>query len=208
MTAPGLRERKKARTREAIVEAAFDLFADKGFQATTVADIAAAADIAPRTFFGYFASKEGVVFYDFGDVLDGLSAALAARPPGATAVDGLRSWIETGLRERRLATRHDVLRRRLIESDDALAAHNDHQMARFEDLMAEQVAVDLGDTPSGLRPRLVAAAAVAAMKSLGKPETDEPPDPTEAMAVIDEAFTFLNGGIAALRDAPRSSASR
>jgi AcrR family transcriptional regulator len=59
-----LRERKRVRTRQALIDAAADLFERRGYDRTTIADIAAAADISTRTFFAYFASKEDVVFPD------------------------------------------------------------------------------------------------------------------------------------------------
>ncbi len=63
-TEPGLRERKKQRTRQALIDAAAELFDRKGYEQTTLAEIAAAADVAPRTFFSYFASKEALLFAD------------------------------------------------------------------------------------------------------------------------------------------------
>jgi AcrR family transcriptional regulator len=93
MTAPGLRERKKQQTREAIHRAAMRLFSERGFEATTIADIAAAADIAPRTFFSYFASKEEAVFPKFELMFADFDRALRERPPGTTALDALRDWI-------------------------------------------------------------------------------------------------------------------
>jgi AcrR family transcriptional regulator len=81
----GLRERKKEQTRRSIEEAAFRLFDDRGYAATTVADIAEAADIAPRTFFSYFPSKEAVVFGDFDEVFGTLEARMRDRAEGENA---------------------------------------------------------------------------------------------------------------------------
>ncbi|RBQ16671.1 TetR family transcriptional regulator [Spongiactinospora rosea] len=76
----GLRERKKARTRETILREAFRLFHERGYNATTVEQIAEAAEISPATFFRYFPAKEDLVRLDrFPPLIE----ALAARPPGA-----------------------------------------------------------------------------------------------------------------------------
>jgi len=76
----GLRERKKAATREALHEAALRLFAERGYRATTVTDIAAAADVSERTFFRYFRSKEDVALQDVGRLLPRLEQAIRERP--------------------------------------------------------------------------------------------------------------------------------
>jgi AcrR family transcriptional regulator len=80
MPATGLRERRTARTRDAIVTAALELFEQRGIQGTTVDEISARADIAPRTFFRYFPTKEAVLFARAADDRERIAAALAARP--------------------------------------------------------------------------------------------------------------------------------
>src|SRR6476469_5406226 len=85
---PGLRERKKAKTRSAIQEHALRLFQEQGYDATTVEQIAEAAEVSPSTFFRYFPTKEDVVLYDDIDPL--LIAAFAAQPAGATPIQALR----------------------------------------------------------------------------------------------------------------------
>jgi len=80
MAGAGLRERHTARTRDSIVGAALELFEQQGFEATTVDEIAAHADIAPRTFFRYFPTKEAVLFARAADDRERIAAALDARP--------------------------------------------------------------------------------------------------------------------------------
>ncbi|PRX03910.1 UNVERIFIED_ORG: TetR family transcriptional regulator [Actinomadura viridilutea] len=87
---PGLRERKKRRTRRAIASAALRLFAERGYEETTIADIADAADVSPRTFFGYFPSKEDVVFAEVDDRLAEVRERLARRVPGETPLETVR----------------------------------------------------------------------------------------------------------------------
>jgi len=201
----GLRERKKQRTREQIIEAAMGLFAERGYQATTVADIATAADVAPRTFFSYFSSKEAVVFYNVDRDLDGLASALRDRLPGETAFDALRRWIDAMFDEWMAEEDEALLRKRLCREDEGLANFEGGVMARIHELLLEAIADDLDEPQDALRPRLVAAAAVAALTSLGrsfdeKAEQRVPGAKAEALAVLDDAMLFLRGGIDALQD--------
>jgi AcrR family transcriptional regulator len=198
----GLRERKKEQTRRAIEGAAFRLFQERGYAATTVADIAEAADIAPRTFFAYFPSKEAVVFGDFDETFATLEARLKERPDGETTFEALRAWIGELIDPDGRGDDRDVVRRKLVCDNEALESHERHIMGRFERLIAESVAVDLGDAPDDLPPRLVAAAAIAALMAM------QPHDPAEkkkavdaaGLAQLDDAFAFLRGGIAALQE--------
>jgi AcrR family transcriptional regulator len=88
----GLRERKKRETREAITRAAWRLFARRGFDAVTVADIARAAKVSEKTVFNYFPAKEDLVFGAGMQRIAALIEAVGARPEGASIVEPFRRW--------------------------------------------------------------------------------------------------------------------
>ena len=202
----GLRERKKQRTRQTIVEAAFGLFAERGFDGTTVAQIAEAAEISPRTFFSYFPSKDDVVFHDFEEQYEMVASWLRGREPGTNAIDALRAGFRNRIGEiGELDPDHASekrLRARLIRENDGLTAHSEYLKGQFADLLAEGVADDLQERPSDLRPRLVAAASIAAMGVI----EDLPDDDVEhSVETIDSLLVFLRGGLAALQEERRES---
>src|SRR5262245_7647433 len=88
-TAPNRRERRVQETREAIVQAARELFESQGYAETTLDQVAARADVASRTVFRYFASKEALLFCDFERVNRTLAELLAARPAGEAPMRGV-----------------------------------------------------------------------------------------------------------------------
>ena len=92
-----LRERKRVRTRQALIDAAAELFERRGYDGTTIADIAAAADVSTRTFFSYFASKEDVVFPDADARVQAALIAIDERRPGERPMELLlRGLAELG----------------------------------------------------------------------------------------------------------------
>jgi|SRR5918992_4158752 AcrR family transcriptional regulator len=200
----GLRERKKQRTREQIADAAIRLFAERGYQATTIADIAEAAEVAPRTFFAHFPSKEAVVFHDVDRMLDGLATTLRERPPGETTFDALRRFVDTIFDDGMGSKDEAVLRKRLCREHDALANFEHGVQGRIYELLLEAIADDLDAPKDALRPRLVASAAMAALTSLEAPPeelADRPPvAKADALAVLDDAIVFLRAGLDALQD--------
>lgn len=124
MAEPGLRERKKARTRRALIDAATRLFLEKGYEQTTVAEIAAAADVAPRTFFSYFQSKEDVLFADNDERIGIALATIAQRAPEDRPLDVLLRALDRMMSSTAFTTDlsgpSPLLRLRLSESSPAV----------------------------------------------------------------------------------------
>ena len=196
---PGLRERKRRRTRDAIARAALELFDRQGFHETTIPQIAAAADVSPRTVSGYFPHKEELAFPDGEEEFENLDRRLRERPAGETTAEALRSWIEQWLHEH--AGRDEELRtrRRIIDRDESLRAYEHRFMLRAQDTIAEAIARDLGVTPTELEPRMAAAATLTVFDLLGDvlgPAGNSERDP---LAVVDRALLFIGAGIRALR---------
>ena len=164
-----LRERKKQQTREALMRIALDLFETHGFDQVTVDDIAARAEVSPRTFFRYFGSKEAVLFADQEELLSVMREAIAARPPEEHPLQALRAALAV-VTEHTAQHRADHLRRsRLAETGAAIATYQRSVLQpAWEAMLAEAVAERLGADPStDPRPTLFAGVAVAVMTSAG-----------------------------------------
>lgn len=89
----GRRERKKARTRQAIADAALELFLERGFDQVTVKDVAEAADVSMSGLFKHFPTKESLVFDQEDDIRAYIASAVRDRPEGTSALQALRAWL-------------------------------------------------------------------------------------------------------------------
>jgi AcrR family transcriptional regulator len=195
---PGLRERKKLQTREKIERVALQLFAERGYDETTLADIADAADVSRRTIFAYFESKEDILFCDEPLLYERLEQTLTERPPGATTVDALREFVST-VSESDEQTR---LRKRIIGANKGLRLSERARSAPLERLVAESIARDLDAGPDDVRPLLIAASVTAAFNAVRDrlvEDSDGPVSHQDALGVLDEVLEFLRGGLEALQ---------
>lgn len=206
MLETGLRERKKHRTRETIVTVALELFAERGYPGTTVNDIAEAAEVSKATVFAYFPSKEEIVFADTAPLRAELFHELKQRSAGLSAQQTLRAFVAEYL----LAPdQRELLRERLIAENEQLRNHYRARLAEVEDALAVAIASDLGEPADGLRPRLAAAAVLAALNVAKEHARLNSRGSTEdAIAVIDEALAFLDGGLAAIAQLPTPATPR
>ncbi|WP_067851065.1 TetR family transcriptional regulator [Mycolicibacterium wolinskyi] len=187
------RAAKKAATRQSIQDHALRLFAEKGYDATTVEDIAAAAGVSHMTFFRYFPRKEEVVEYDEYDPL--IEDLIAARPADEPPLTAIHRAIRAGL-QAILPTDHSALlqRTRLIMANPTLRARNTLAQDETRDLFARALARRAGMQAPDLRCVVQASAALATVAPAITAWAGA--DRQDLVALIDEAF-------AALRDAVR-----
>ncbi|MGZ3098917.1 TetR family transcriptional regulator [Streptomyces sp. H62] len=163
-TPPGLRERKKRRTRDTLLRSALELFTDRGYEETTVDDIAETADVSQRTFFRYFASKEDAAFFVARLAESHFVEAVRRRPPGEAPPAAMRqaldeSWDTIGEAVERLVPLELHMRfYQVIESTPALLAAHLRRAAELEEEIARVVADREGlDLDADPRPRVVVA---------------------------------------------------
>ena len=164
--APGLRERKRQQTRERLTQAAMALFLDRGFEATTLDDIASAADISRRSFFHYFASKEDVVFAWQEESTAGLIAAVAARPANESMLAAAENAIYAMVRQ--LKPGEAIAIARLKRDNPALQARDQVKHEKLERALAEALGKRAGHKTEKLQARLVAMIATGAMRIGGE----------------------------------------
>ncbi len=181
-----LRERRKRRTAEAIVAGARELFAERGFERTTVEQIAAAADISRRTFFRYFADKEELFFAEDERLLAVIHETLDGAPDGEPVLElARRATLALAAHsaadpERRLA------RERLIAATPALQARRLAKTVRWEQAIAARlVARGSSEQEALLAPKVALACFQAAYERWVR-------DPGQDLAaLVDQSFAAL-----------------
>ena len=177
---PGLRERKKAKTRKSIRDEAFRLIESNGWAATTIEQIADAAEVSPSTFFRYFPTKEAIVLADDLDpeMLTALAQVPAEVPPIQAIKRGLQAALNTMTPD---AKRFEERRQRIIADIPELRAALVDEFARNVNLLSGAVAQRLGVDADSLEVRvfggaiigsLLAAAGIGNSHSTGEPLAD------------------------------------
>jgi AcrR family transcriptional regulator len=206
----GLRERKKAQTRHRITEAALRLFAERGFDAVTMTEIATAADVSRASLFGYFPTKESLVVQDVGD--DDLAAVVRSRPAGSDPVAALRGHFRTVAADPPTGPEiGDLLARiRLIVANPKLGAAAHTLRHRQQAALAGALAPAYGERAAELVAGQVAAATSTLQEAYFRRLADgiAPVDAARVLAAdVELAFDLLAHGTQGLdRTGARSTA--
>ncbi|WP_327360978.1 TetR/AcrR family transcriptional regulator [Streptomyces sp. NBC_01296] len=200
----GLRENKKLRTRGRLAATALELFLERGFDAVSVADVAAAAEVSKPTLFRYFPSKEDLVLDRFADHQDEAARIVRDRPAGQTPVGAVHAHFLGALAERDpitgLCDHPGVLAyQRLLYTTASLETRLGHYTDREVELLA---AVLEAESVPPLAARLAATHVVAVRHELGREnwrrlDSGQSADDAHPAAVADAelAFTMLAGGL-------------
>lgn len=201
------RGRPPTTSREKVAHVALELFVERGFEETTLDDVAAAVGVGRRTIFRYFESKNDIVWGAFSEHLEGLRATFAGADPGEPLMEVVRRAVVAfndygpeGERE---------LRRRmtLITTVPALQGHAMVRYAEWCDVVAEFVAARLGADRHDHLPQVIANAALGTAMATFRAWISDPD--LELLAALDRAFALLGAGFEErlLADGPRFRAS-
>ncbi len=195
---PGLRERKKAKTRAAIQQEAMRLFRERGYDGATVEEIAEAAEVSPSTFFRYFPTKEDVILRDDYDEL--LLEVFLAQPPDLTPLQAARAALHSigdvagalSPEEREL----ERVRMALTFSVPEVRARWINELVRAFRTLAEAVAARAGRPADDVRVRTFVGAVIGVMLVAMEPLVEDPArEWTEFLPDIDEALGYLEQGL-------------
>jgi len=205
----GLRERKKTQTRQLIADTAWRLFADRGFERVTVAEVAREAQVAVATVFNYFPTKEDLFFFPlevFGaDLVEAVAARAAGEPALAAfrrqllGAGGLLAQVEAGDDQalERLRTMN-----RVIADSPALQAREQQAFTHTAAALADRLAADTGAAPGDLDAQVAANALVGVQRALvdytrRRVLTDPRPGglAADVRALAERAFALLEDGL-------------
>jgi len=192
MTSPGLREKKKARTRRTIREHALRLFTAQGFGPTTVDQIVEAAEVSSSTFFRYFATKEQIVLDNAVDPV--MITAVRNLPEGAAPVEGLRGAVLAALADWDGTDDEMLMCTKLAFTEPGLRASRADHVFATQEALAAILAEHLGRGADDLEVHAFAFAAVgawgSALQAWAREDGRQP-----LSAYVGRALAFVEGGL-------------
>ena len=192
---PGLRERKNARTREAIERAAYELTIEQGYERTTVVEIAERADIAPRTVFTRYPTKDAIIFGRSDASAARLTEAITARD--GELVDRLAMFIRDSIDTYQNALELEKLRVRAILGDPYLRRTLRGQLEATEDTISQQLATELGLPPASAGVRIFAAGVTGLIMAM-LDSCVQDPEHHDSLAIIEAGLPVLRAALDAL----------
>jgi TetR/AcrR family transcriptional regulator, regulator of mycofactocin system len=187
--------RPPSTTHRQVEAAALELFSSRGFEATTVDDVAAAVGVTRRTIFRYFGSKNDIVWGEFDGVIARLREAFAVADPEAPVMEALRQAVLASNRYPPAELPQLRIRMTLITTVPALQAHSMLRYEAWRNAVAELTAPRLGARPSDLAPRLLGNVALGASMAAFNRWVEHPEEGLEDC--LDRAHRLLASGFAA-----------
>ncbi|MDQ1425874.1 MAG: hypothetical protein QOD72_3372 [Acidimicrobiaceae bacterium] len=193
----GRRERKRLETRNGLVAVALELFAERGFDAVTVNDIADRADVDPSTFFRHFGSKEAVIFSEVSDWTGRLGDTVRAQPADASLLETLRGGVKDLAAVLMVDLDNERRRAELIESTPSVRAQGLMVREELINELAQAFAERMGVDPDrDSRPYLLAASNVLAANWYRRHIVQTGDVPSSVDEAVDRIIDYVQGFIA------------